>query len=88
MSDLLKSRHLSFGLISAEKLLRQTSIKTEFITVTSPIGLCPDTKDNFLLSLAIDGKATHILTGDKDLLVLHNLKKTRILTISEYLEAF
>lgn len=77
-----------FSAADLQKLLRQISTKAEFIAVTSTIDLCRDTKDNFLLSLAIDGKATHILTGDKDLLVLHNLKKTRILTISEYLEAF
>ena len=43
------------------------------------------TKDNFLLSLALDGFATHLLTGDKDLLILKNFGQTKIQKITEYL---
>ena len=74
-----------FSLLDLQQLLRQIEIKAEFIAVTSTLDLCRDSKDNFLLSLALDGKATHLLTGDKDLLVLNPLNKTRILTIAEYL---
>lgn len=76
-----------FSSAALQELLGQINTKAEFITVTSTITLCRDSKDNFLLSLALDGKATHILTGDKDLLVLRNMKRTRIITISEYLGA-
>ncbi len=34
---------------------------------TSRVNVCRDPKDNFLLALAKDGKATHLVTGDKDL---------------------
>jgi len=44
--------------------------------VTSTVDLCQEPKDHFLLSLALDGKATHLLTDDKDLLVLKRLNKT------------
>ena len=74
-----------FSLANLEVLLLQLSTKAEFITVTSAVEICRDAKDNFLLSLAVDGKATHLLTGDKDLLVLKRQNKTRILTIAEYL---
>ena len=74
-----------FALANLDELLLQLSIKAEFITVTSAVEICRDAKDNFLLSLAMDGKATHLLTGDKDLLVLKRQNKTRILTIAEYL---
>lgn len=74
-----------FSLANLEELLLQLSTKAEFITVTSTVEICRDAKDNFLLSLAVDGKATHLLTGDKDLLVLKRQNKTRILTIAEYL---
>ena len=74
-----------FSLANLEELLLQLSTKAEFITVTSTVEICRDAKDNFLLSLAVDDKATHLLTGDKDLLVLKRQNKTRILTIAEYL---
>ena len=59
--------------------------KAELVQVSSQINICRDDKDNFLLSLVIDGTATHLLTGDKDLLVLHPFGKVQILTITDYL---
>lgn len=56
-----------------------------FIEVTSEINACRDPKDNFLPSLSIDGNASHLLSGDKDLLILKKYGKTKILTITEYL---
>lgn len=61
---------------------------TEFgllIKVKSKVKISRDHKDDFLLSLAIDGKATHLITGDADLLILKKVKKTAILTIQEFL---
>ena len=60
----------------------------ELVKVKSKIKLSRDLKDDFLLSLAIDGKATHLITGDKDLLILKKVKKTEILTIQKYLAYF
>lgn len=57
------------------------------MNVTSDIILCRDPKDNFLLSLAADGQATHLLTGDKDLLDLQTIGKTVIQPITSYLSA-
>ncbi|MFN8431438.1 MAG: putative toxin-antitoxin system toxin component, PIN family [Spirosomataceae bacterium] len=42
-------------------------------------------KDNFLLSLAVDSMADYLITGDKDLLELVNINKTKILTMSQFL---
>jgi putative PIN family toxin of toxin-antitoxin system len=58
----------------------------ELITVISAIDVCRDPKDNFLLSLAVDGKADYLLTGDKDLLELKRIKQTRIRTITDFLQ--
>ena len=74
-----------FSLADLEDLLLQINTKAEFIAVTSTVAVCRDAKDNFLLSLAVDGKATHLLTGDKDLLILGQQTRTSILTIAEYL---
>jgi putative PIN family toxin of toxin-antitoxin system len=59
---------------------------TEFVVVTSDISECRNPKDNFLLSLAVDGKADYLLTGDKDLLVLEKIGSTEIKTISEFFD--
>jgi len=53
------------------------------IKVTSQIKLCRDYKDNFLLNLAVDSKADYLATGDKDLLEIINIEKTKIITIRE-----
>ena len=44
---------------------------------------CRDKKDNFLLNLAIDSEADYLVTGDKDLLIIKKVRKTKILTITE-----
>ena len=75
-----------FSLDDLEDLLTRVRAKAEFIAVTSTLDLCRDAKDNFLLALAQDGNATHLLTGDKDLLVLKAVGKTKILSITEYLK--
>ena len=74
-----------FSLIDLQDLLTKIRSKAEFVSVVSSVEICRDEKDNFLLSLAKDGKATHLLTGDKDLLVLAKIGKTKITTITEYL---
>jgi uncharacterized protein len=74
-----------FTLADLQALLQELSLRAEFIDVTSSVTACRDPKDNFLLSLAVDGKATHLITGDKDLLDLSKFKETEILTITAYL---
>ena len=46
--------------------------------VKSKIELCRDSKDDFLLSLAMDSKADYLITGDNDLLDLKTIGKTKI----------
>ena len=74
-----------FSLSDLQDLLQQISLRAEFIAVTSIADACRDPMDNFLLSLSADGKATHLITGDKDLLVLEKYGETTIVTIAEYL---
>jgi putative PIN family toxin of toxin-antitoxin system len=59
---------------------------TTNIEVRTLENICRDPKDNFLLSLAMDGKADYLLTGDEDLLTLKIYKKTKIITIAQFLE--
>ena len=75
-----------FKLDDVENLLLKIKSRSVFIEVKSEINKCRDPKDNFLLSLSLDGYATHLLTGDKDLLILKNFGQTKIITITEYLD--
>jgi putative PIN family toxin of toxin-antitoxin system len=74
-----------FSLPDLERLLFQIKEKAEFVDVASEVKLCRDPKDDFLLSLAKDGKATHLITGDRDLLDIKTFGKTKITTITGYL---
>ncbi len=74
-----------FDFSELHDLLVNLKQKAELVKVNSLINICRDKKDNFLLSLAVDGVAMHILTGDKDLPVLHPFGSVQILTIADYL---
>ena len=58
----------------------------DLIEVVSIVTICRDPKDNFLLALAKDGKADYILTGDKDLLELKKFGRTKIKTITTFID--
>lgn len=73
-----------FSLDDIEELLEIIQDYSEFIDVKSEVKICRDEKDNFLLSLAKDSKADYLITGDKDLLVLKTIEKTKILTITDF----
>lgn len=60
----------------------------EIVEVKSKVDICRDKEDNFLLSLAKDGKADYLVTGDKDLLVIDNFGKTKITKLTDFLEKF
>ncbi|MES2649232.1 MAG: putative toxin-antitoxin system toxin component, PIN family [Bacteroidota bacterium] len=74
-----------FSITDLRELLQELSLRAEFVVVVSTANACRDPKDNFLLSLAVDGKATHLITGDKDLLDIRNYEGTKIETITAYL---
>lgn len=52
--------------------------ETEWVEVNEQITACRDPKDNKFLELAISGRATHIVTGDTDLLALHPFRGIQI----------
>src|SRR3954452_4051248 len=70
-----------FSLPDLERLLLQIRNVGEFIEITSEIKLCRNPKDDFLLSLAKDGKATHLITGDNDLLDIKTLGQRGLLQL-------
>jgi len=69
---------LSTKMKKVAKIVNTTSVQTQ----------CRDPKDNFLLELAIDGKADYLITGDKDLLDLKTVNKTKIVKIEDFIKYF
>ena len=59
--------------------------KSIFIEIHETIEECRDPKDNKFLELAVSGQATAIISGDKDLLVLHPFRDISILTVNQFL---
>ena len=71
-----------------ESILETIDEYAEFVTIKSKIAICRDPKDNFLLSLSVDGNADFLITGDQDLLNLKKMNKTKIITISNFLQNY
>ena len=58
----------------------------EAMEITEQVtGICRDPHDDMFLAVAICGGASHLITGDQDLLVLKNYGETRIETVVEFL---
>jgi uncharacterized protein len=55
------------------------------VQVTTTIQACRDPKDNKVLELAVSGQAVCIVSGDKDLLVLHPFQGISILSPGDFL---
>ena len=60
--------------------------ESELITITETIRVCRDPKDDKVLEVAVNGKATFIITGDADLLVLNPFHGIGILTPAQFLQ--
>ena len=56
------------------------------IEISERVHECRDPKDDKFLELAINGEADYILSGDKDLLVLHPFREIPILSPREFIE--
>lgn len=59
--------------------------EAEWVDVGIEITVCRDPKDNKFLELAVSGHATHIVTGDSDLLALHPFQHIQILPPHDFL---
>ncbi len=59
--------------------------RAEPVEITHRITACRDPKDDKFLELALSGNASHIITGDNDLLALHPFRNIPILTPAAFL---
>jgi uncharacterized protein len=70
------------------QFLAKLKLESEAVEIVQIIKECRDPKDDKLLEVAINGHATHIITGDKDLLALHPFRGVDIITATQFLEIF
>ena len=52
--------------------------------MTAEVSACRDPKDDKFLELALSGAATHLISGDDDLLALHPFRGVAILSPHDF----
>ena len=88
LSEVL-SRPRFKNIFTAERIKELFSLLDSYAIVVSPsqkVSACRDEKDNFLLEVALEGKADYLITGDEDLLVLDPFHNTRIVRPKDFEE--
>lgn len=59
--------------------------EAELVNVVDRIADCRDPRDDMFLELAVSGRATHIVSGDPDLLILHPYRGIAVVTPAAFL---
>lgn len=59
---------------------------SEWVEISGTLKACRDPKDDMILETALRGRADAVITGDRDLLVLHPFESIPILTPARWLE--
>ena len=89
INDVLKrprfDRYLRWML--REEFLEELGQTATLVEITQTIRACRDPKDDKFLELALSGRATHVITGDRDLLDLNPFHGIPILTPVAFLPA-
>lgn len=70
------------------EFIRQLENILVFQEIKETITGCRDAKDNKFLELAVAAKASCIITGDDDLLILHPFRDIPILNASDFINHF
>ena len=86
LQDVL-SRPKILNYISAEQsqeFLDLLLTKSELIALQTKTTICRDSKDDYLVSLAIDSNADYPVTSDLDLLELNNIGKTIVIKYTDF----
>jgi putative PIN family toxin of toxin-antitoxin system len=68
--------------------INELEARCMFIPIHEVIIECRDPKDNKFLSLAWNSRADCLISGDKDLLVMHPFRNVPILNPTQFLENF
>ena len=62
--------------------------RAQIVNVSIQISACRDPKDDKFLALAVTASASAIVTGDKDLLMLHPFQNIQIISPGDFLKLF
>ncbi len=65
-------------------LIARLQRNAERVTILQQVQACRDAQDNHILDVAINGRATAIITGDNDLLVMHPYRDVAIRTPAQF----
>ena len=68
--------------------IQRIALNAVFFSPVESIVDCRDPKDNKFLELAVASNASCIITGDKDLLILHPFRGIPILNAADFLNNF
>jgi uncharacterized protein len=77
-----------FSRAEQDAFLAMFASEATIVEVTERISLCRDPHDDRFLGLAAAGGASHLITGDRDLLALDPFRDTRIMTAAALLREF
>jgi len=79
------------NIFTSQRMKELFSLLDNYAIVVSPsqkVNACRDEKDNFLLEMALEGRADYLITGDEDLLVLNTFQSTKIIRPKEFEDMF
>jgi putative PIN family toxin of toxin-antitoxin system len=76
------------SLTSINNFLDKLKRLIEILDMLPEVAVCRDPKDDKFLALALGGKASCIITGDEDLLVLHPFKDIPIIASSMFISEY
>lgn len=68
-----------------EEILAALVERAVLVEIIEKVQECRDPKDDKVLELALNGEANYIITGDRDLLVLHPFRSVVVITASNFL---
>jgi uncharacterized protein len=69
-----------------EEFLEALIARAILVDITVNVQECRDPKDDKVLELALNGEAQYIISGDKDLLVLHPFRDVQVIAADEFLK--
>ena len=69
-----------------EEFLEALIERAVLVDITENVQECRDPKDDKVLELALNGEAQYIISGDRDLLVLHPFRDVLVITADEFLK--
>ena len=88
LNEVLGRKRFDRYLLEEERMRFLASLvrEAELIEITEEVVACRDPKDDKFLELAVCGNASHIITGDQHLLVLHPFRGISVVTPKEFLD--